>query len=170
MLPVAQNPIVSAETSSHNAPPNPAEKQAIFVPGAVGSLPEPGRLAAGERQGHVIPAARLRIPRLFPDGAVARFAAMLIVHVHVHVKPECVEAFRQASLANARQSIQEPGIAQFDLFQQQDDPTRFLLIEAYRSVEATAAHKATAHYAAWRDAVAGLMAEPRTSVKYITAN
>ena len=95
---------------------------------------------------------------------------MLIVHIQIHVKPECVEAFRQASLANARQSIQEPGIAQFDLFQQQDDPTRFLLIEAYRSVEATAAHKATAHYAAWRDAVAGLMAEPRTSVKYITAN
>ena len=95
---------------------------------------------------------------------------MLIVHVHVHVKPECVEAFRQASLANAQKSIHEPGIATFDLLQQQDDPTRFLLIEIYRSVEATAAHKATAHYATWRDTVAGMMAEPRTSVKYNTAN
>ena len=95
---------------------------------------------------------------------------MLIVHVHVHVKPECVEAFRHASLANAHKSIQEPGIATFDLLQQQDDPTRFLLIEIYRSVEATAAHKATAHYATWRDTVAGMMAEPRTSVKYNAAN
>jgi len=95
---------------------------------------------------------------------------MLIVHVHVHVKPECVEGFRQASLANARLSIQEPGIATFDLLQQQADPTRFLLIEIYRSVEATIAHKATVHYAAWRDTVAGMMAEPRTSVKYNAAN
>ena len=95
---------------------------------------------------------------------------MLIVHVQVHVKPECVEAFRQASLVNARLSLQEPGIATFDLLQQQDDPTRFVLIEIYRSVEATAAHKATAHYAAWRDAVAGMMAEPRTSVKDTAAN
>ena len=95
---------------------------------------------------------------------------MLIVLVNVHVKSECVEAFRQASLANAQKSIQEPGIATFDLLQQQDDPTRFLLIEIYRSVEATTAHKATAHYAAWRDAVAGMMAEPRTSVKYNAAN
>ena len=91
---------------------------------------------------------------------------MLIVHVHVHVKPECVEAFKAASLDNARQSVCEPGIARFDLLQQQDDPTRFVLVEAYRTVEATAAHKATAHYAAWRDAVAPMMAEPRVSVKY----
>jgi (4S)-4-hydroxy-5-phosphonooxypentane-2,3-dione isomerase len=91
---------------------------------------------------------------------------MLIIHVHVHVKPECVEAFRAASLANARQSRKEPGIARFDLLQQQDDPTRFLLVEAYRTAEATVAHKATAHYAAWRDAVAPMMAEPRASVKY----
>ena len=88
------------------------------------------------------------------------------VHVQVHVKPECIEAFRAASVANARLSMQEPGIAQFDVLQQQDDPTRFLLIEVYRSVEATAAHKATAHYAAWRDAAEPLMAEPRYSVKY----
>lgn len=91
---------------------------------------------------------------------------MLIVLVQVHVKPECVAAFRHASLANAKLSLQEPGIARFDLLQQNDDPTRFVLVEAYRNVEATVAHKATAHYAAWRDAVAGMMAEPRTSVKY----
>ena len=94
---------------------------------------------------------------------------MLVVHVHVHVKPECVAAFRQASLANARQSVQEPGIARFDVVQQADDPTRFVLVEAYRTAEAPAAHKATAHYATWRDAVADMMAEPRTSVKYANA-
>ena len=91
---------------------------------------------------------------------------MLVVHVHVHVKPEHVEAFRQATLDNARHSVQEPGIARFDVVQQADDPTRFTLVEAYRTVEATAAHKATAHYARWRDAVAEMMAEPRTAVKY----
>ena len=91
---------------------------------------------------------------------------MLVVHVHVHVKPECVEAFLQATLDNARHSVQEPGIARFDVVQQADDPTRFVLVEAYRTSEATAAHKATAHYARWRDAVADWMAEPRASVKY----
>lgn len=91
---------------------------------------------------------------------------MLIVHVHVHVKPECVEAFKQATVENARNSVKEPGIARFDVVQQQDDPTRFVLVEAYRTTEATAAHKETAHYAKWRDAVAGMMAEPRTSVKF----
>ena len=91
---------------------------------------------------------------------------MLVVHVHIRVKPECIEAFRQASLENARRSVQEPGIARFDVVQQADDSTRFTLVEAYRSVEATAAHKATAHYARWRDAVAEMMAEPRTAVKY----
>ena len=94
---------------------------------------------------------------------------MLVVHVHVRVKPECIEAFRQASLENARQSVQEPGIARFDVVQQADDPTRFVLVEAYRTAEAPAAHKATAHYATWRDAVADMMAEPRTSVKYANA-
>ena len=94
---------------------------------------------------------------------------MLIVLVNVHVKSECVEAFRQASLANATLSLQEPGITSFDLLQQQDDPTRFMLIEAYRSAEATVAHKATAHYATWRDTVASMMTEPRTSVKYTVA-
>ena len=91
---------------------------------------------------------------------------MLIVHVHVHVKPECVEAFKQASTANAQESIREPGIARFDFVQQQDDPTRFVLVEAYRTAEAPAAHKETKHYQAWRDAVAPMMAEPRSSVKF----
>ena len=91
---------------------------------------------------------------------------MLVVHVHIHVKLEHVEAFRQATLDNARHSVQEPGIARFDVVQQTDDPTRFTLVEAYRTVEATAAHKATAHYARWRDAVADMMAAPRTAVKY----
>jgi (4S)-4-hydroxy-5-phosphonooxypentane-2,3-dione isomerase len=91
---------------------------------------------------------------------------MLVVHVQVHVKPECVEAFKQASLANARESIKEPGIARFDVVQQQDDPTRFVLVEAYRTSQAPAAHKETKHYQVWRDAVAPMMAEPRSSVKF----
>src|SRR5687768_14013394 len=91
---------------------------------------------------------------------------MLVVHVHVRVKPECVEAFRAATLDNAQASVREPGIARFDVVQQADDPTRFVLIEAYRTAAAPAAHKETAHYAAWRDAVAPMMAEPRTSVKF----
>lgn len=91
---------------------------------------------------------------------------MLIVHVHVHVKAEFVAEFRQATIENARASVQEPGIARFDLIEQQDDDTRFVLIEVYRTPEAPAAHKETAHYAKWRDAVAPMMAEPRYSVKY----
>jgi autoinducer 2-degrading protein len=91
---------------------------------------------------------------------------MLIVHVHVHVKPECLAAFKEATLENAAQSVREPGIARFDVTQQSDDPTRFVLVEAYRTAEAPAAHKETAHYAKWRDTVAPMMATPRSSVKY----
>jgi (4S)-4-hydroxy-5-phosphonooxypentane-2,3-dione isomerase len=91
---------------------------------------------------------------------------MLIVHVHVHVKPECVEAFKQATIENAQASLQEPGIARFDVVQQQDDPARFVLVEAYRDADAPAKHKETPHYAKWRDTVAPMMAEPRTSVKF----
>jgi len=91
---------------------------------------------------------------------------MLVVHVHVHVKPECVEAFQEATLANAHASIQEPGVARFDVMQRQDDPTRFVLVEAYRTPDAPAAHKATKHYEKWRDAAAPMMAEPRSSVKF----
>ena len=90
---------------------------------------------------------------------------MLIVHVHVQVKPDFVDAFRTASLANARASVQEPGIARFDVCQQADDPARFILVEVYRDAAAPALHKETAHYATWRDAVAPMMAAPRTSVK-----
>jgi (4S)-4-hydroxy-5-phosphonooxypentane-2,3-dione isomerase len=92
---------------------------------------------------------------------------MLIVHVLVHVKPEAVEAFKSASIENARCSRREPGIARFDVVQQQDDPTRFVLVEAYRTPEAPAQHKETPHYAQWRDAVASMMTEPRSSVKFV---
>ena len=91
---------------------------------------------------------------------------MVVIHVHAHVKPDAIETFREASVRNAAHSVQEPGVARFDVIQQQDDPTRFILVEVYRSADAVAAHKTTAHYAAWRDAVAPLMAEPRTGVKY----
>jgi quinol monooxygenase YgiN len=95
--------------------------------------------------------------------------AMYIVQVQAHVKTECVDAFRDASVENARNSVQEPGIARFDVIQQLDDPTRFVLVEVYRTAEAPAAHKATAHYAKWRDTVAEMMAEPRASTKYANA-
>ena len=91
---------------------------------------------------------------------------MLIVHVQARVKAEFIEAFKEASLANARYSVQEPGIARFDVIQQADDPARFLLLEVYRGHEGSARHKETAHYATWRDTVAPMMAEPRSSVKY----
>jgi len=91
---------------------------------------------------------------------------MFIVHVFVHVKPDCVEAFRAASLENARNSRQEPGVARFDVLQQLDDPARFVLVEEYRDEAAAGEHKGTAHYAAWRDAVADMMAEPRSSIKF----
>ena len=91
---------------------------------------------------------------------------MLIVQVYVHVKPDCIDAFRAASVLNAQESVKEAGIARFDVIQQADDPARFVLVEVYRTPEAPAAHKETAHYAAWRDAVADMMAEPRSSVKY----
>lgn len=91
---------------------------------------------------------------------------MLIVHVHAHVKPEYIEAFKLATVENARRSVEEAGIARFDAIQQADDPSRFVLVEAYRTPDAPARHKETAHYQGWRDAVAPMMAEPRTSVKY----
>jgi quinol monooxygenase YgiN len=91
---------------------------------------------------------------------------MLVVHVHVHVKPEFIAAFQEASLENARLSVQEPGIARFDVIQQTDDPSRFVLVEVYRTPEAPARHKDTAHYQLWRDTVAAMMAEPRSSLKY----
>jgi len=91
---------------------------------------------------------------------------MLIVHVHVRVRQEHVEAFREETIQNARSSVLEPGIARFDVIQQLDDPSRFVLVEIYRDEAAAKSHKETAHYAAWRDAVASMMAEPRASVKF----
>ena len=91
---------------------------------------------------------------------------MFIVHVSVHVKPDEVEAFRVATVENARNSIQEPGIARFDVVQQQDDPTRFVLVEVYRTGEDPARHKETTHYQKWRDTVADMMADCRSSIKY----
>ena len=91
---------------------------------------------------------------------------MLIVHVSVHVKPDAVDAFIAATRENARTSIREPGVVRFDVVQQEDDPTRFLLVEIYRTTEDPARHKETAHYAAWRTAVEPMMAEPRRSIRY----
>jgi quinol monooxygenase YgiN len=91
---------------------------------------------------------------------------MLIVHVFVHVKEDQVEAFKAATIENAKNSVQEPGIARFDVIQTQDDPTRFVLVEVYRTAEDSARHKETAHYMKWRDTVAPMMAEPRSAVKY----
>ena len=91
---------------------------------------------------------------------------MLIVHVYVHVHPHRVDAFIAATLENARNSVQEPGVVRFDIVQQDEDPTRFLLIEIYRTPQDPALHKETAHYATWRDTVESWMVEPRRSVKY----
>ena len=91
---------------------------------------------------------------------------MLIVHVHVHVKADQVEAFQTATLDNARNSVQEPGVARFDVIQQIDDPTRFVLVEVYRTTDDPAKHKETVHYQRWRDTVADMMAEPRSAVKF----
>jgi (4S)-4-hydroxy-5-phosphonooxypentane-2,3-dione isomerase len=93
-------------------------------------------------------------------------AGMLIVLVHVHVLPDAVEKFKEATRANAAASRREAGIAQFEMVQQTDDPTRFVLIEVYRTPDAAAAHKETEHYKTWRDTVAPMMAEPRVGVKY----
>ena len=91
---------------------------------------------------------------------------MFIVHVFVQVKPDGVDAFKVATLENARNSVQEPGVARFDVVQQKDDSTRFVLVEVYRTPDDAARHKDTDHYKTWRDAVADLMAEPRSSIKY----
>jgi len=91
---------------------------------------------------------------------------MHIVHVFVHVKPDQVETFKAATIENARHSVEEPGIARFDVIQQMDDSTRFVLVEVYRTADDPARHKQTAHYLAWRDTVEAMLAEPRASVKY----
>ena len=91
---------------------------------------------------------------------------MYIVHVHIHVKPEFIEAFKVASLENARNSLHELGIARFDVIQQIDDPTHFELIEVYRTSDDPARHKETAHYNKWRELAEPMLAGPRTRTLY----
>jgi autoinducer 2-degrading protein len=91
---------------------------------------------------------------------------MLILHVHARVKPEFVEAFKQATVENAAESLKEAGVARFDVVQQSDDPTRFVLIEVYRDAAAPAKHKETAHYQKWAAEVADMLAEPRARNTY----
>jgi autoinducer 2-degrading protein len=91
---------------------------------------------------------------------------MFVVHVFVHVKPDTIDAFKSASLENAQNSVQEPGIARFDVIQELEDPTKFVLVEVYRTPEDPAKHKETAHYKKWRDTVADMMATPRSAIKY----
>ena len=91
---------------------------------------------------------------------------MFVVMVHIHVKQDSIEAFKEASIQNAQSSLQEPGIARFDFIQQQDDPTKFLLVEVYDSDEDTHKHKQTGHYQTWRDTVAPMMAEARQGIRY----
>lgn len=91
---------------------------------------------------------------------------MEIVLVHAHVKDEYLQVFIEATLENARHSVEEPGIARFDVLQQQDDPSRFVLVEVYRDADAPAKHKETAHYKKWRGVVESMMAEPRMGIKY----
>jgi quinol monooxygenase YgiN len=105
-------------------------------------------------------------PMLEVCAGLAYLSVMFIVQVQIRVKPDSIEAFKVATLANARASVQEPGVARFDVGQQADDPTRFVLVEVYRDAAANLAHKETAHYPVWRDTVAAMMAEPRTSVKF----
>jgi len=88
------------------------------------------------------------------------------VFVYVSCKPGTEEGFKAASLDNAKNSVQEEGIARFDCVQNVDDPSKFVLVEVYKNADAPGKHKETAHYAAWRDAVADMMAEPRAAVKY----
>jgi (4S)-4-hydroxy-5-phosphonooxypentane-2,3-dione isomerase len=91
---------------------------------------------------------------------------MFIVHVFALVKPEFIELFKAVTIENARNSLKEPGIARFDVIQQRDAPERFVLVEVYRNEESSALHKETSHYQVWRDAVAEMMQEPRSSIKY----
>jgi quinol monooxygenase YgiN len=91
---------------------------------------------------------------------------MLIVLVHVNVKSQFIEDFKQASMENASHSLKEAGVARFDVIQQTEDPRKFILVEVYKTADAPAAHKETAHYARWRDTVAEMVAEPRQGIKY----
>jgi (4S)-4-hydroxy-5-phosphonooxypentane-2,3-dione isomerase len=91
---------------------------------------------------------------------------MHIVLVHIHIKPAFIDAFRSATLENARGSVKEPGVARFDVLQNKEDPTRFTLVEVYRTPEDPARHKETAHYNQWRETVVDMMVEPRQGIAY----
>ena len=91
---------------------------------------------------------------------------MLVVHVHVRVRPGQVGEFLAATLVNARASLAEPGVLRFDVIQDEADTAHVVLVEVYRDADASAAHKLTPHHAAWRDAVADMMAEPRASTRF----
>lgn len=93
---------------------------------------------------------------------------MHVLHVFLHVKPEYVEAFKAATLENARNSVQEAGILRFDVIQQADDPTRFVLAEVYRSQDARAQHRETAHFLKWHDTVTDMLVTPRTRTEYVS--
>lgn len=91
---------------------------------------------------------------------------MHVTMVHVHVKPEHVEAFIHATRTNHEHSVKEPGNLRFDVLQSADDHTHFLLYEAYATEADAARHKETAHYLQWRNMVAPWMAGPRQGVRY----
>jgi len=93
---------------------------------------------------------------------------MLILHVCIHVKPEHLDAFKAATIENANHSLKEPGVARFDFVQQADDPTRFMLLEAYHDAAAQASHKEQPHYHAWVGKVTDMLAEPRTRQSYVS--
>lgn len=108
---------------------------------------------------------RPAIMRSYWSGTIPE-TLMLTVHVHIQVKPDQVDAFQAACVENSRNSLQEPGIARFDVLQHEDDPTKFLLVEIYRTPDAPSAHKQTAHYQQWAETVADMMAVPRFSEKF----
>ena len=113
--------------------------------------------------------SRLAAERVFRSpvrGLMEQDEEMLVVHVQVRVRPGRVEDFLAATLINARASLAEPGVLRFDVIQDQADPAHVVLVEVYRDDDAAAAHKQTPHYAAWRDAVAEMMAEPRASTRF----
>jgi quinol monooxygenase YgiN len=105
-------------------------------------------------------------PTPLPDAYNRMSHPMLILHVHIHVKPEHLEEFKQATMINASNSVKEPGIARFDVIQQEDDPTRFVLVEVYRDLEAAVKHKETAHYLAWAEKATDWLVQPRSRVRY----
>ncbi len=116
-----------------------------------------------EQRNALVLQSRLVCRAFSSEGALANYQC---VHVFVTVKPGCEGGFLSASLANARASSREPGIARFDVIQQEDDSKKFVLVEVYKNDRAPAAHKHTDHYLAWRAAVEDMMAEPRKAIKY----